>query len=676
MKAQVMEQNIVVVTFSRRGKNRAIPLVTRVLGENGNRVVVVGRDSYAPKGFPRGAVLRSFDNYLDEETYQRAKDSALNLFEALALNGSFKEALTYDAIPLWDTVQRPIFWRFLELMKYIRAAENIMDREQPKEVVVVSDSDSSLFWLNIESGLAERRILRFIVSWITRCRKTSLGEAVVCHVVKNRAVAVSEVKGGRFSSLGRRLVFPLLPSAFKYSVRCCDLYRRAGERFSRFRTAGSLSASNKNRICLICASRNEVVGAAPIIGELQKDESNDVLVIRAGGLLTNSTQKALEREGLSYRNYESYITGEVRNRVSKGARSLAEKWQKLKADQGFREALNYQGVPLWESLEDDLHQVFLALLPQAIGCVETVNHIIDVERPNIIMVMNETLMLGAVVALVSESRGLPTVDVEFGAGIGEKIDVPIPTSISEAVDKVVVWGEAMRASAIAGRKISPDRVVVAGSPSFDDAVRRMKDFREEKFRREMALEAGKSTILFASQPVQSPVTAEIREQLVRCVYRAIRGLPDIQFVVKLHPGEGFDLHHELRREMGLGNVVITKDVNLYHLFGICDVVIVCTSTVGLEAMIMDRPVIDVNLAGMSDGLPYVERGAAIGVRREEELVPAIEAALHDEDVRSRLAEGRRQFVYDYAYLQDGQAARRVADLIMQMIEESRGAKGN
>lgn len=665
-----MEQSIVVITFSQGGKYRAMPLINK-LKNSGSRVIVIGKDLYAPKGFPRGAVLRRFDDYLDDETSQGIKDSTELFIQALPLNNNFKEAITYDAISLWDAIHYPIFWRFLELMKYIKVAENIMDQEQPEEVVIVGDNDSSLFWLNIESGLAGRRILRSMASWIVDSRRKSLGEEVLSWVANNRTIATSRVQLGRASYWRHRFVSPMLPVLVKYFFKYCDLRRKIGERIRLFGSAAKSPESNKNRICLICASRNEVVGAVPVIRELQRDDRDDVLVIGAGGLLTNSTQKALEREGLSYKSYQSYITGEVTKRVGKGAKSLAEKWRKLKAGQSFKEALNYQGIPLWESLEDDFHQVFLTLLPQTIKDIEAVKHIINVEKPDIVIIMDETSILGGVVALVCESKGLPTLDIEFGAGIGEKIDVPIPTAINEAVDKVVVWGEAMRASAIKGRGISPDRVVVTGSPSFEYAVQQTKDFDKEEFWKQLGLRADRSTILFTSQPVQSPVTPEIREQLVRCVYNAIKGLPDMQFVVKLHPGEGFDLHHRLRQEMKLGNMVLTKDANLYYLFNICELVITCMSTTGLEAMIMDKPVIAINLTGIPEVLPYAESGAAIGVYREEDLVTAVNDALHNDEVRARLAEKRKEFVYRYAYLQDGQAAKRVADLVTQMIEESK-----
>ena len=123
--------------------------------------------------------------------------------------------------------------------------------------------------------------------------------------------------------------------------------------------------------------------------------------------------------------------------------------------------------------------------------------------------------------------------------------------------------------------------------------------------------------------------------------------------------------------MALENVVLTKDSNLYHLFDICDLVLTCASTTALEAMIMGKPVIDINLADLPDVLPYTQSGAAIGVYRSEDLVPAIMDVMDKEEVKLKLEEKRQRFVYDYAYLQDGQAASRVVGLIMQMARDAK-----
>ena len=111
-----------------------------------------------------------------------------------------------------------------------------------------------------------------------------------------------------------------------------------------------------------------------------------------------------------------------------------------------------------------------------------------------------------------------------------------------------------------------------------------------------------------------------------------------------------------------------------RLLALSDVVIILSSTVGIEAALLDKPIICINIANQEPDSIYVSRGVAIEVRKMDQLIPAIKDALYNEEVRTRLAEARKKFVYDQAYIQDGQALKRVADLIIHMIEESRGAR--
>ena len=80
--------------------------------------------------------------------------------------------------------------------------------------------------------------------------------------------------------------------------------------------------------------------------------------------------------------------------------------------------------------------------------------------------------------------------------------------------------------------------------------------------------------------------------------------------------------------------------------------------------------------GKPDLFPYAESGATIGVYKEEDIVPATKNALFDEEMKNKLAGARKKFVYEHAYLQDGKASKRVADLIIQLIEKNKDYKGD
>ena len=92
------------------------------------------------------------------------------------------------------------------------------------------------------------------------------------------------------------------------------------------------------------------------------------------------------------------------------------------------------------------------------------------------------------------------------------------------------------------------------------------------------------------------------------------------------------------------------------------------STAAIEAIILDKPVIVVNLTGEVDIMPYAQSGAALGVYKEEELVSAINDALNDKNTIRQLKEARKMFESEHAYKVDGKSTERVVELIERIIE--------
>ena len=75
--------------------------------------------------------------------------------------------------------------------------------------------------------------------------------------------------------------------------------------------------------------------------------------------------------------------------------------------------------------------------------------------------------------------------------------------------------------------------------------------------------------------------------------------------------------------MNISSYVILKDVSLYELFHVCDLVMVSFSTVGLEAMRVLKPVISLNLMGIHNEAIIIKNNFVIEVRMKNELIPAI-----------------------------------------------------
>jgi hypothetical protein len=214
------------------------------------------------------------------------------------------------------------------------------------------------------------------------------------------------------------------------------------------------------------------------------------------------------------------------------------------------------------------------------------------------------------------------------------------------------------------------KIVVTGQPRFDNLARANEFFDRDKICRKFGLTMNKKILLWATD---SGLPVEESKENISAVYQAAGALEDVQLAIKLHPAE--DQEAPLyKQNHSYAPIIIRGKQSISELLYACDVMITKASTTANEAAILNRPIIVLNLSGEPDAMPYVEKGIALGVYKKEDLVSAIKDALYNGKIREKLAEGRDKFVYEFAYVQDGKASERVANLIIQAMRDSRVGK--
>lgn len=248
---------------------------------------------------------------------------------------------------------------------------------------------------------------------------------------------------------------------------------------------------------------------------------------------------------------------------------------------------------------------------------------------------------------------------------------PVPSYI-EGLNIAVVSPFAKEAYKSMGAP--PEKIFVTGQPGFDLMFSEKLD--KDRFLSELGIPPSKCIAVLATQPlVRSLWSKDDRKMFIKAVVRAMDNFPHEQLIIKLHPDEDIEDYHGLLEEISYSKAIVCQDIDLYEILNACNLLMTVHSTVALEAMLFNKPVICIDLTGRCFTSFYTESGAAIGVYREEDLIPAIQKTLYDPQFRDEQEQNRKKFINKHIYKPDGQASKRVADLIMQMIEESRKAKG-
>lgn len=126
-------------------------------------------------------------------------------------------------------------------------------------------------------------------------------------------------------------------------------------------------------------------------------------------------------------------------------------------------------------------------------------------------------------------------------------------------------------------------------------------------------------------------------ELVADVTQAVSSFPNLFLIVKPHPeGPGEALY-----EQHVGpNVKVCSDLTLHSLLQSSDIVITVNSTVGLEALMLQKPVVTVGNA------IYSEKGFTHDVQKKEELPLKIEQALGASGLIQNCTTGTESFLVE------------------------------
>lgn len=285
---------------------------------------------------------------------------------------------------------------------------------------------------------------------------------------------------------------------------------------------------------------------------------------------------------------------------------------------------------------------------------------------------------------VAKSKGIPTVvamhgfsgipydlcynHIEEDIGLNKEATAPY----CPIADKFVMYGEYDKDNLVKRAKFAEGDVVVTGQPRYDVLAKAGEVFDRKKIFSRLNLDPGKKLIVWMT--VSHGFTPQGNERNINAVYKAMKSLTDVQLVIKLHPSENQKALLYKKDKSFKPTILGGWGTLTFELLYASDIVITHYCSTAIEALMLDKPVIVIAFGGRPIRVPYVESGAAIGIYEENALASAIEGILHDEEARQRLAEAREKFVSEGNYRPDGRASQRIADLIMQMVEESKTGK--
>ncbi|MGB8172304.1 MAG: CDP-glycerol glycerophosphotransferase family protein, partial [Nitrososphaeraceae archaeon] len=321
--------------------------------------------------------------------------------------------------------------------------------------------------------------------------------------------------------------------------------------------------------------------------------------------------------------FEMFITDELQNGSKKPIEYLTKRIIALYEKKEFREAFVYQGIQMWSTLE----LLFKALmakiyLPNYILTIEAAKLLLSQVRPKSIFLPYETGVYAMAFIVAAEELGIKTIGMQHGiihkAHFDYSIDnlrtktssvgCPIPTYL-------LVFGEFYRKLLVETFSYPSDRVITVGNPAYESVPTEIMDSRRQKILLDIGLDPSKKTVLVATSGHQAKYgRGDYDVLIVKALSESLAQMGnDIQVLVKVHPIEDAAEYLKIVREKNAPNLTVIEEYPIQQLIAICDVFVSVLSTTIFEAMVMNKPVIIVEISEKihRDIMSVGESGAAM-----------------------------------------------------------------
>lgn len=285
--------------------------------------------------------------------------------------------------------------------------------------------------------------------------------------------------------------------------------------------------------------------------------------------------------------------------------------------------------------------------------LEPLMNAIDQIKPDLFLAIEVNYILRNAVRYCKQT-GIPTMIVQHGTPNKYSLHAFAPFE----ADVFAAWGQFSK-DFLVKNGVDEKKIVMTGGVPFDRTVSLKPD--KDKIAKELGISPDKKWVVFTTQgmgPGGMPTEKEIKIGISEIAKESLK-YPDVQLVFQVHPSQDIeDVKKSVSAVKG-SDAIIVKYQDTEELMAASYGVITFFSTTALDAVIMKKPLMLINLSDDKDFLPFVEMNVAFGAYLEEEIPMIFKKFLKNEKKPKAYLEKAAEYVN---FKNDGKALERVIDL--------------
>ena len=374
--------------------------------------------------------------------------------------------------------------------------------------------------------------------------------------------------------------------------------------------------------------------------------------------------------------------------------SLAKEKHNFGSPVSFADSIAYYGFTMGDLIDEigekDANEVLRIFDRRTMFPAQTMTRILKIEKPDVVITTTMNRFEAATL-YAAGSLGIPSVKVEDLIGrinktYPDKIQVNTLAEKEELIqngikESSIILKDELNSSAairycekiyniqlnlrptafavfcnyakedMISRGIPQESIYVTGQPAFDNHPIYLESTNRKEVFEELGLNLDKKLIVFMSQPIVE------REEVLNMIFTAVKeySLLHYQFLIKLHPNENGEIQRIILEKYRIPNVKICKDVDVKKILAVSDLIMTVSSTTGLEAAVMEKPLLYIKISNGLDDIPFDEMGIGVPCTNSKEISMQINNILNEkiELSANKLKE----------YASDSNAAKRVANIV-------------
>lgn len=286
-------------------------------------------------------------------------------------------------------------------------------------------------------------------------------------------------------------------------------------------------------------------------------------------------------------------------------------------------------------------------------------------KPKAIVVAGDTRLIETSLSLLAKKYQLQSLTISPRTMIFDE-----ETYQYDLTDRYLVTGQ-FAASKLSKLGVNPAAINIIGDPRYDHFFDLKKNFNRSEIYQKLNLgDLTKKIILLVSFRPNPQLTLEEKRDFFLLASNAVKEIPNAVLVAKPHPTEKRYLLVEQLKQWNITNVIVSDNqtVELAEILLSSSIVALAWSMTGLEAIMLDRPVVAINpySKDYNQFIPYIKAGAAVEANSTRELIAIFKTYLQPQHHKTQaLLKKAKQFSSQYIKAPSGKVSQEIASLIVK-----------